>query len=237
MQSSAFLPPLALPHSLQASAKALSRRRFRVRTSTPHACEPPLFVADDAGFDFDALPLSAPLTPDERAAVLRALPRPIARFLIRRADEAYSPPPSVSPSGDAAAARARRASSWLGKGGVDEDAWYRDYIRDDYGKIDEFGRPVEREKREEREVEEVYAEKPRLDGLREGEVALFAGAPGDGTDTREQVGYGVAGVLVALIALKVILAFVQFFVSFTFSFLAIFALSAGVFVFFFLLRF
>lgn len=234
MQSPAFLPPLVLPRTSQPSAKALSRPRFRVRTNTPHACEPPLFVADDAGFDFDALPLSAPLTPDERAAVLRALPRPIARFLIRRADEAYSPPPSASPSGDAAAARARRASSWLGKGGVDEDAWYRDYIRDDYGKIDQFGRPVETE---EREVEDVYAERPRLDGLREGEVALFAGAPGDGTDTREQVGYGVAGVLVALIALKVILAFVQFFVSFTFSFLAIFALSAGVFVFFFLLRF
>lgn len=69
------------------------------------------------------------------------------------------------------------------------------------------------------------------------EPSPFVGSPSDPGEQAQQLAYGFLVLVLALIALKVVLAFVQFFVSFSFSFFAIFALSAGIFVFFFILRF
>lgn len=212
--------------------------------------EPALFVDTSGPFDLDSVSLREPLTPDERAAVLRSLPRPIARFLIRRADEALSGDEvggAIGDSGRAAQLRRQRARQWLrakkGAGGVDgegkeegamdEDDWYREYVRDeiDDGTMDEYGRAVD---------QSVYAPTPRVDGADrplEGEVAVFAGGPADAPEQAQTLAYGVLSFIVAAIAFKILFAFLQFFVSFTFSFFAIFALSAGIFVFFFLLKF
>lgn len=235
------------------AAGAFSRRRL-----TPRACassgerrnEPPLFVDTSGPLDLDSVSLRAPLTPEERAAVLRTLPRPVARFLIRRADEALSGEDSAETGGNgdrAAQLRKLRARRWLragdatgakgeeGKDGdaVDEDDWYREYVRDgmDDGVMDEFGRAVEGP---------VFAPTPRVEGVErplEGEVAVFAGGPTDAPEQAQTLAYGAISFVVAAIAFKILFAFLQFFVSFTFSFFAIFALSAGIFVFFFLLKF
>jgi hypothetical protein len=66
---------------------------------------------------------------------------------------------------------------------------------------------------------------------------MFTGSPDDAGEQAQLVGYALAGLFLMILAFKLLLAFVQFFVSFTFSFFAIFALSAGIFVFFYLLRF
>lgn len=140
--------------------------------------------------------------------------------------------PAGSRAAKAAGLRAERARTWLGAGREElDDSWYEDYISDEVGEgLDEFGRMAVKG-----EGEEVFAERPELgDGAG---VALFAGSPSDPKEQGQSIWYGVLALALALVALKVILAFVQFFVSFTFSFLAIFALSAGIFVFFFIARF
>jgi len=66
---------------------------------------------------------------------------------------------------------------------------------------------------------------------------LFLSRESEADLEAKRVGYGALAVILLLIIGKFLSALVSFFISFTFSFLAIFALSAGIFIVFVLVRF
>ncbi len=68
-------------------------------------------------------------------------------------------------------------------------------------------------------------------------TSLFVGRESEAETQARQVGYAALAVVLLLALFRIVGAFLTFFVSFTFSFLAIFALSAGLFVVFVLFRF
>ena len=84
----------------------------------------------------------------------------------------------------------------------------------------------------EREYEEYVYETDN--NVRE---SLFVREESEAEKEAKQAGYGVLAVLGLIVLVKVAASLVGFFVSFTFSFLAIFALSAGIFMVFVLFRF
>lgn len=90
----------------------------------------------------------------------------------------------------------------------------------------EIDEEVEREY-EDYLYENEYNEKRNLFLSRESEADLES----------RRIGYGTLAVLLLLVIAKFLSALVGFFISFTFSFLAIFALSAGIFIVFVLFRF
>jgi hypothetical protein len=227
--------------------------------------EQPIFAPDSAADAFwaevtDNGALDRPLTQSEQDELLERFPGPIARFLIRRANQVLKSDEDV-----------RRRRSERGTLGsimnaneppepeeVGED-WYQDYV---FETLDERSDPRAASRFRNRASNTVdtagnSAEDERFaDPLAEEEtdvmmdsngtavkvrktkvVSLFAGSPEDASEQAQLVGYAIAGLLLLILALKLIFAFLQFFVSFTFSFVAIFALSAGIFVFFVLLRF
>jgi hypothetical protein len=202
----------------------------------------------------DAVPLSAPLTPDERDALTAQLPGPVARFLIRRADEALQPDDDSGGLGAGGGAgsgadmarktRSRlsaRAREWLGPQVLgpdrEDDDFYSEYV---FETVDQDADRVSYWRQsgdgEGEDGMEGYEPGPTA-AVPTKTVSIFTGSPHDQSEQAQQVGYALLGLGLLIVAFKIILAFVQFFVSFTFSFFAIFALSAGIFVFFFILRF
>lgn len=68
-------------------------------------------------------------------------------------------------------------------------------------------------------------------------VSLFVGQVNSIDEQAARLGYGALAILAVWFILKLVFAVISFFLSFTFSFFAIFALSAGLFVLFFFIRF
>lgn len=68
-------------------------------------------------------------------------------------------------------------------------------------------------------------------------VSLFVGQVNSIDEQASRLGYGALAILAVWFILKLVFAVISFFLSFTFSFFAIFALSAGLFVLFFFIRF
>lgn len=195
---------------------------------------------------FDISKTLQPLTEQEKSTLRAKLPKAVANFVIRRAD---------------AAARLREI-----KGGDDSvigqffsdlppdvpdwdnpiNAEYRDYVYettsappsfqrkgsslfggagDGVSVIDDGSYP-----------NDVIS---ASDGTNHSKriVSLFVGQVDSIDEQASKVGYGLLALFILLIGAKGIFALISFFVSFTFSFLAIFALSAGIFMVFYLFRF
>lgn len=178
-----------------------------------------------------------PLTPEEKQKLREKLPKQVAEFLIRRADAAVEQRDLFK--------KGKGKGIW---GTLLEDLepevidWesqsndeFSDYVYDSVAQKPGFVRRGSRLFGGGDGVVQVSKEDTE-EGTK-GTWSLFVGNPSGINEQASKVGYGVLALLVALLLFKVVIALVSFFVSFTFSFFAIFALSAGIFVVFFLLRF
>lgn len=233
----------------------------------PNYRDPPLFVDEKVGQrswrslnEVDVTATFAPLRDDEAAALRRALPAPIANFFLARADDAVRLRGPADPSDNSVVGRLLNdlppdVPDW-------EAAVNAEYA--DYTYVTATGPPSFRRKGSALFGGGDGLPDPGPDGLvgvpydesedvrqgveplvKEGdppnkqarELSLFVGQVDSVDEQASRTGYSILAVLGLLVLIKIILAFVSFFVSFTFSFLAIFALSAGIFVVFFLLRF
>jgi hypothetical protein len=239
------MPPLAVDDSISDE-------------DAPRA-ERPLFAPDSSADDFWAAvtengTLDRPLTESEEEEVLKRFPGPIARFLIRRANQVLTNEEEI---------KKRRGSRGvigplMNERGSQEpeqvgEDWYKDYV---FETLDDRSNPFDRQyqnrtRESDEETEATGGGVASSDGDGDSNVnndgtiapgktrilSMFTGSPDDAGEQAQLVGYALAGLFLMILAFKLLLAFVQFFVSFTFSFFAIFALSAGIFVFFYLLRF
>ncbi|CAN8071607.1 unnamed protein product [Agarophyton chilense] len=186
-----------------------------------------------------------PLTEQEKHRLRTKLPTKLANFIIRRAD---------------AAVRLRNTkpgdSSIVGKLLTDlppdrvawddpENAEFRDYVYETITGPPSFRRPGS-------SLFNGGDGLPDMDDLPDaGELidhatgrpvtkklmSMFVGNVNSVDEQAAKVGYTLLALFVLLIGAKIVFALVSFFLSFTFSFLAIFALSAGIFVVFYLFRF
>lgn len=202
----------------------------------------------------------SPLRPEEEEALREKIPAPVANFLIRRANDAVrlrSPP---APEDDSFTARLMRdLPPDTPDPNAEENLPFRDYVYTtssgapsfrrrgsslfgggdglpDPGEDGLVGEPLDPDDPE--AVDDIdpndrWAGAPH----REKRVlSLFVGQYDSVDEQAARLGYGVLSLFALWIILKLVFAVVSFFLSFTFSFLAIFALSAGIFVTFFLLR-
>lgn len=232
--------------------------------SSPPESIPPLFVEDynqNMWNSADVSKVFSPLQPDEEELLREKLPRRIAEFLIDRAGDAtrlrqprqasdnsfmgrmLSNLPPDTPDWDdpvneeyrdyvyvttvGPPSFRRQNSSVLGGGDglpePDEDGLIgRPYTTTD-------GEPVIRPVDSPDRLDRRWSQ-PRL-------VSLFVGEVNSIDEQASRLVYSILGILSFAFVLKLIFAVISFFLSFTFSFFAIFALSAGLFVLFFLFRF
>lgn len=266
MQHPAFLPTAFLPLTPLPTHPTRTALRNRPKpTSHPHRPRAPklalqetvpspsppperqtrsLFTdEEDVAFwnSIDVAKAFGPITDAEKAALREKLPRRVAEFLIRRADAAIAQR-TAQPSDATFIGRMLNdlppdVTDWERP----ENAEFRDYVYETA-----TGPPAFRRRGSSlfgggdglADVEDrsnVVGE----NGERKGNMvySLFVGNVGSVDEQASRVGYSLLVVAAAYILFKLIMAVVSFFVSFTFSFLAIFALSAGIFVVFFLLRF
>lgn len=241
--------------------------------------EPPLFAPESRAEAFwasaaESVSLERPLTEEERERLMEKLPASIAKFLIRRADEAVVMSKDGEDDSDDVFSKRRerliaRARAWLGNSPMDEpdEELYKDFM---YETVDRDQTPlwaqrevakngppggddlVESDGADENSQENSSVGRSASQNFDSDDqmnisgnaaaiatkmVSMFRGSPSDPKEQAQLLIYAISGLIVLVICLKIALAFVQFFVSFTFSFLAIFALSAGIFVFFYVLRF
>lgn len=186
------------------------------------------FVEDKDEFWNDIDIMEKPLTQKEKDALMKKLPAPIARFIVKRAqgtekesrkgfleafddinpvydDESYS----YEPNWD----KRLRPNSQIDDAEVwdpDKGLNTADLQEDENGKI-----------------------KPR----KKTRLGLFMGKMDENKRKAEDVGLAVIGLVFLIIGGKLFFSLVSFFLRFSFSFLAIFALSAGIFFVFYLLNF
>lgn len=214
--------------------------------------------------------LDRPFSAEEQERLMQKLPAPIAKFLIRRAEEAVMPTDDGSDNRDEIFSRRRerliaRAKAWLGHFPMDEpdESAFDEYM---YETVDMDKTPVwshqdgssdnSTRERDDRNGGDPDADKSvgrRASSNSESGnqadssggvasvatrmVSIFRGSPTSAKEQSQLLAAAIVGLAVLAICLKIALAFAQFFLSFTFSFLAIFALSAGIFVFFYIIRF
>lgn len=222
MAITAFEHAVALraPQGRRGAAQCV-QRRVRVRMGPEGVYNDGMFVDEEArrfweeGGWSDA---TAPLTEGEKRVLKERLPGPVAGFLIRRAEG----------GGERQGALWERVAKDLPPDVVVvEDEEYEGYVYDSVGGVPAFRR----------QGSSLFG---GGDGVREETErgqSLFLGNVGSVDEQASQVGYSALALIVAWIVLKLLFTFIQFFVSFTFSFFAIFALSAGIFVVFFFFRF
>lgn len=206
--------------------------------------ESSLFVDGDTGPFWDNVNVSTamgPLTDEEKATLRDRLPKRVAEFLIKRAEDATD---VRNNTGERSLLKtldlAPEVPEW-----DDDDDEYKDYVYDSVGGVPQFRRQgnaffggsdglpdIPDTSNIDANVIDVGegADKNRVQ-------SLFVGNVNSVDERAAQIGYSVVGLCLFLLLFKIITAVVSFFVSFTFSFLAIFALSAGIFVVFFVLRF
>lgn len=224
----------------------------------PQNPPPSLFVEDDGtGWDAssdDMDRLFAPLSSTEEEILRARLPRRLADFFVGRASDAVrlrtpdlifrdlrrdtpDPDPTdpvnmeyndyvyVTTTTAPGVSFKRRGSSLFGGGDAlpTTDA----PLGEPY--MDESGAPVIRPVDNPQKVEGERSD-PRV-------VSLFVGQVDSVDEQASRLGYGILAILAFSFVLKLVFAVISFFLSFTFSFFAIFALSAGIFVLFFLIRF
>lgn len=227
----------------------------------PPRREPPLFVDDYNQAFWDSADVSsafAPLRPEEEAVLRARLPRRLAEFLIDRAGDAArlrqprqasdrsfvgqmlsNLPPDTPDWEDPVNAEyrdyvyvttvgppsfRRKGSSVLGGSDGLPDPDENGLIGRPYVSAD--GQPVIRPPDR---PNRIWSQ-PRL-------VSLFVGEVDSIDEQASNVFNGILAIIAFSFFLKVVFGVISFFLSFTFSFFAIFALSAGLFVLFFFLRF
>ena len=175
--------------------------------------------------------MQKPLTVEEKEIVMRKLPRPIARFLIRRAEG--------SEKGD--------RKGWL-DAFVDDDPQYGD---EDYIKDSDLKRKSDLDEMEDGNVmypdqivsekdlltKEEEEEKRREDRRRSGGQSLFIDPKSIGKQKIEEIGLSVFALIFLFAGFKVFFSVLTFFIAFSYKFLIIFVVSAGIFVGFYLLQF
>lgn len=209
---------------------------------------PRLFVDDDRRAfwnDIDVSKTFGPITEEEKAVLREKLPEKVARFLIRRSEDAVNTREGIRSDGSFLGSFLKDLPSDVTDWEDEEEAEYKGYVYETT-----TGPPSYRRKGSSLfgggdglpDVDDISnAYQHDIDGGDEGQVTtkmnLFVGNPHSIDERASQVGYTLLVLLGGLIIFKVLIAFISFFVSFTFSFVAIFALSAGIFVVFFLLRF
>lgn len=191
-----------------------------------------------------------PLTEEEKQILREKLPGSVASFLIRRADD-------VAELRDAPSEKSeflRKAFKDIPPDVIDWEAeWeaggeYSDYLYETVTGPPQFRRkgtrlfgggdglpdelPDAPKNEEDGDEDEDDLERPTRKLM-----SLFVGNVGGIDEQAASLGYIFAGLFGVWILFKIVAAIVSFFVSFTFSFFAIFALSAGIFMVFFFLRF
>lgn len=210
---------------------------------------PNLFVDEEARAFWDDLDVAktfGAITEEEKAALREKLPPRVAQFLIRRAEDAVDQRDGRRSEETLIGRLLKDVPSDVIDWEDEENREYKDYLYDTRAGPPSFRRKgsslfgggdglpdVE-------DVSNVY--KHSIDGEDEEEppksvMSLFVGNPNSIDERASQVGYSFLVLFGALILFKVLISLISFFVSFTFSFVAIFALSAGIFVVFFFLRF
>lgn len=185
-----------------------------------------------------------PLSELEKSRLREKLPLKIANFLIRRADDAVR---LRETRGDTDTTFLSRLLRDLPSDVVDwenaENKEYRSYVYET-----SLGAPSFR-----RRGSSLFGGGDGLPDLTPPGEATMAGKEGGGEDVRRyslfvgnvggideqasKAGYSVLALLAIVIIAKLMFGLVSFFVSFTFSFFAIFALSAAIFMVFFLFKF
>lgn len=186
-----------------------------------------------------------PLTEEEKQKLRSRLPTKLANFLIRRAD---------------AAVRLRDT-----KGG--DDSFLGQFLSDLPPDVPDWDNPANAEYRDyvyetttgppsfRRQGSSIFGggdgapdlkDMPNSEGFVDVTngvtfpkqvVSLFVGNVDSIDEQAAKVGYTLLALFLVLIVAKIIFALISFFVSFTFSFFSIFALSAGIFVVFYLFKF
>lgn len=223
---------------------------------------PPLFVDDEQRGYWKAVDVGetfAPIRPDEEALLREKVPERIANFLLARADDAVrlrTPrsgsdnsfmgqllsdlPPDV-PDWDAPLnaeyrdyvyvtttgppSFRRKGSSLFGGGDGLPDPDRDGFVGNPF--VDSAGEP---EIKPGRDPTVKSRADPRL-------MSLFIGQVDSIDEQAGRTGYAILAMVSLWFLLKLFFGIISFFLSFTFSFFAIFALSAGIFVLFFFLRF
>lgn len=230
----------------------------------PSESIPPLFVEDYSQNMWQSADVSkafSPLQSDEEELLREKLPRRVAEFLIDRADDAarlrqprqtsdssvlgrmLSNLPPDTPDWDdpvnteysdyvyvtttGPPSFRRKGSSVFGGGDGLPDPDEDGLIGKPY--VNTEGEPVIRPPDRPDRLDRRWSQ-PRL-------VSLFVGEVDSIDEQASRLMMSIFGILAFSFLLKLIFAVISFFLSFTFSFFAIFALSAGLFVLFFLFRF
>lgn len=223
---------------------------------------PPLFVDERTNSFWKSVDTDdsfAPIRPEEEAVLRERIPKRFANFLLARADDAVrlrSPRsradnsfigqllnelPPDTPDWDSPVnaeyrdyvyvtttgppSFRRKGSSLFGGGDGLPDLDDQGLVGDPY--VDHQGDPVIRPAQP---PGASPASHPRL-------MSLFVGQVDSIDEQAGRTGYALLAVFALWISLKLFFGIISFFLSFTFSFFAIFALSAGIFVLFFFLKF
>lgn len=189
-----------------------------------------------------------PLTEEEKQILREKLPGPMASFLIRRADDAAELRDAPSEKSEFL----RKAFKDIPPDVIDwEVEWeaggeYSDYLYETATEPPQFRRKGTKLFGGGDGLPDELPDAPKKDGDDDGDelgrptrklMSLFVGNVGGIDEQAASLGYIFAGLFGVWILFKIVAAIVSFFVSFTFSFFAIFALSAGIFMVFFFLRF
>lgn len=226
---------------------------------SPPEEDPPVFVQIPQSKWFQPPDIDqtfAPITDEEADLLREKIPKPLANFFLRRAEDAVKLRSRRDPNDKSFIGRLLND---LPPNTLDLDApeneELRDYVfvttvgppdfrrtgsrlfggadglpdLDDDGLV---GKPYVDDNTKEPFIRPVnrYGPQPRL-------VSLFIGNVGSIDEQSSRVGNGILALITLYILIKVASAAISFFFSFSFSFFAIFALSSGLFVVFVLLRF
>lgn len=247
-----LLPRVNPPSSLSCSNPPrlpLSRQTFRALEPTP---DPPpdlrksLFVNEEQVAFWNSLDTKSafgPLTEEEKARLREKLPRRLAEFLIRRADDAVEQRDAIHTDKTFFGRLFKDMPPDVPDQDSEDNEEFKDYVYEST-----LGPPSYRRRGSSLfgggdglpDVEDVSGKTEIVEGkkvARKNIWSLFVGNVNSVDEQASKVGYSLLVLVAAFVLFRVLVAFVSFFVSFTFSFFAIFALSAGIFVVFFLLRF
>lgn len=184
-----------------------------------------------------------PITDEEKARLREKLPRRLAEFLIRRADEAVRQRDAIHTDKTFFGRLLKDLPPDVVDWEAEENEEYKDYVYETT-----LGPPSFRRRGSSLfgggdglpDVEDVSGKTELVDANevpRKGVWSLFVGNVNSVDEQASKLGYSLMVLVAAFVLFRVAVALVSFFVSFTFSFFAIFALSAGIFVVFLLLRF
>lgn len=205
-----------------------------------------LFVDEDQVAFWNSLDMKGafgPITEEEKARLREKLPRRLAEFLIRRADAAVRQRDAIHTDKTFFGRLLKDLPPDVVDWEAEENEEYKDFVYETT-----LGPPSYRRRGSSLfgggdglpDVEDVSGKTELVDGNevpRKGVWSLFVGNANSVDEQASKLGYSLLVLLAAFILFRVLVTLVSFFVSFTFSFFAIFALSAGIFVIFVLLRF